>query len=73
MKRVSQECKYFKDCPHDWDCLYEIELYGSALMSLELCYSLKKLQDSGLINKPNKYWRRLEYFFNSTFNGEMIE
>ena len=72
-KRISQTCKHFKDCPHDYGCLYEIALYGSALWSVELCYDLKELQDAGLVSKPNRYWSRLAYFFHSTFNGEMIE
>lgn len=50
-KSISQECKYFKSCPFDWDCLQEIKEVGSALWSVELCYDLKALIDSGLVEE----------------------
>jgi len=68
-KRISETCKYFKDCPHDYGCLDEIARYGSCLWSVELCYDLKELQDAGLVSRPPKYWIRLRNFFESTFNG----
>ena len=49
--RVSQTCKYFKNCPLDWDCLVEISLHGFAVWSLELCYDLINLINNGLVKR----------------------
>jgi len=44
-----RDCKYFKDCPDNWACLYEVALYGSALWSIQLCYDLEELIQQGLV------------------------
>ena len=50
-KSISKECKYFKSCPFDWDCMREIKDTGSAVWSLELCYDQKALIDLGLVKE----------------------
>jgi len=68
-KSISEICKLFKDCPFCWDCLYEIALTGSALWSVELCYDLKALIDSGLVERqgPSLTETKIAYGMRSTF------
>ena len=48
---ISTDCKLFKDCPFNWDCLLEIALHGdTGPWSLELCYDMAALIIQGLIS-----------------------
>jgi hypothetical protein len=58
---VSKECKFFKDCPFCWDCLYEIALNGSVIWSLELCYDLKHLIDMRFVAAPDRTDEKIFY------------
>ena len=68
MKRISKECKLFKDCPFCWDCLYEMMLTGGgAVWSIELCYDLKGLIDAGLVSAPDMVVMKIAYGMITTF------
>ena len=59
---ISKECKYFKDCPFCWDCLWEMaQCGGSALWSIELCYDLKGLIDAGLVETEDLISMKIAY------------
>lgn len=67
---ISKDCKLFKDCPNNYDCLYEIAMCGSAVWSLELCYDLAALEEQGLISQNyNVTERKLYYGLRGTFFG----
>ncbi len=66
-KSISKECKLFKDCPFNWDCLYEIAVTGSALWSLDLCYDLKRLIDCGYVERKDRNEMAIAYFMVTTF------
>ena len=66
--RVSKECKYFKSCPFNWECLQEIKEHGFAVWSLELCYDLKELIDQGLVKEsPTLEERKIAVGMQSLF------
>ena len=59
---ISQECKFFRDCPFCWDCLYEMALCGgSAIWSVQICYDLKALIDAGLVDAGNLEEMKVAY------------
>lgn len=73
MKSISKECNLFKDCPFNWDCLLEIALTGSALWSIEICYDLKALIDSGLIAiEPSLLNSKIQIGMLSLFGKDML-
>lgn len=49
VRSISEECKLFKNCPFSWGCVREIERYGFAIWSVQVCYDLKNLVDAGLV------------------------
>ena len=72
---ISKDCKLFKDCPHNWDCLVVIALYGSTgPWSLELCYDLAESEKQGLVQQTESLIdRRIHFGMIHTFYGTIQE
>lgn len=70
---VSKECKLFKECPFNWDCLYEIALCGTAVWSLELCYATADMMKMGFIEMKGGIETKLHFGMIGTFCGSIME
>jgi hypothetical protein len=68
LRHISKECKLFKNCPLNWECLWEVAQHGSAIWSIELCYDLAALEELGFIKHEwSLVERRIHIGMISTF------